>query len=62
MNGLSYLLRTTIKNSIKDLKTHPAKLVLVLFFVVMIAVVIVSGSGSIDVFELRDPEIGRAHV
>ena len=55
MNGLSYLLRTTIKNSIKDLKTHPAKLVLVLFFLVMIAVVIVSGSGSIDVFELRDP-------
>ncbi len=56
MNGLSYLLRTTIKNSIKDLKTHPAKLVLVLFFVVMMAVVIVSGSmAGIDVLELRDP-------
>ena len=40
MSALKYLFFTNIKNTIKDLKNHPAKLVLVIFFVALIGLVI----------------------
>lgn len=57
MKGLSYLLRTTMKNSLKDLKNHPAKLILVLFMAAMIVLVFVSGSftSAADLAQRRDP-------
>lgn len=42
MKGLRYLFFTTVKNSIKELVKHPAKLVMVLFFVLLIGMMVVS--------------------
>lgn len=42
MKALKYLFLTTIKNSIKDLKRNPAKLIAVIFFIATIALVVVS--------------------
>lgn len=45
MKGLRYLFLTTIKNTIKDLKNNPGKLVLVILFVALLAVTVVSSLG-----------------
>ena len=42
MKGLRYLFFTTLKNSVKELVKHPAKLVMVLFFVLLIGMMVVS--------------------
>ena len=42
MKGIRYLFLTTVKNTIKDLKNNPGKLVLVVLFVVLIGITIAS--------------------
>ncbi len=44
MKGLRYLFLTTIKNYFKELKSHPAKLIALLFFVAMLGLVIFSST------------------
>lgn len=44
MKALIYLVFTNIKNSIKELKKHPAKLILVLFFIAMLVFTIWAGN------------------
>lgn len=44
MKAISYLMLTTLKNSIKELKRQPAKLILYLFVLAMLALVFVSSS------------------
>ena len=44
MSALKYLFFTNIKNTIKDLKNHPAKLILVILFVALMGFVIFTGN------------------
>jgi len=44
VSALKYLFFTNIKNTIKDLKNHPAKLVLVIVFIVLFGFVIFAGN------------------
>lgn len=46
MSPLSYLLLTTIKNRIKQLRHNPAQLVLVIFFIAMLGMVIFASTQS----------------
>ncbi len=46
MKALLYLVFTNIKNTIKDLKKHPSKLILVAFFVILLAITIISGNAT----------------
>ena len=55
MNALKYLFFTKIKNTIKDLENHPAKLVLVIIFIGLMALVIFSSNVEhLDLNKLRD--------
>lgn len=57
MKGLRYLFFTTVKNSIKELVKHPAKLVMVLFFVLLIGMMVVSSlAAPLPTNERRDPK------
>ena len=57
MKGLRYLFFTTVKNSIKELVKHPAKLVMVLFFVLLIGMMVVSSlAAPLPANERRDPK------
>ncbi len=46
MKALVYLVLTNIKNSIKELKKHPAKLILILFFVAILGFTIWAGNSN----------------
>jgi putative ABC exporter len=48
MKALSYLYFTTIKNSIKELRKNPGKLIAIIFFIAMLALVIFSRSLDSD--------------
>lgn len=55
MSALKYLFFTNIKNTIKDLKNHPAKLVLIIIFIALIGFVIFAGNvDTPSPGELRD--------
>lgn len=57
MKGLRYLFFTTLKNSIKQLVKNPAKLVMVLVFVLLIGLMVVSSlAAPLSADELRDPK------
>lgn len=49
MSALSYLLFTTIKNRIKQLKKNPAQLILVLFFIAMLAMTVFASTLSSEI-------------
>ena len=44
MSALLYLFGTRIKNMLKDMKRHPSKLILVLFYIALFVVVLVAGA------------------
>lgn len=46
MNCLAYLLRTTLKNKVKDILRSPAKLILVVMLILMMGVSLLSASGG----------------
>lgn len=48
MKALSYLFLTTIKNSIKELRKNPGKLIAIIFFIAMMGLVIFSRSLNSD--------------
>ncbi len=48
MKALSYLYFTTIKNSIKELRKNPGKLIAIIFFIAMLALVVFSRSLDSD--------------
>ncbi len=48
MKALSYLFLTTIKNSIKELRKNPGKLIAIIFFIAMLGLVIFSRSLNSD--------------
>lgn len=55
MSALKYLFFTNIKNTIKDLKNHPAKLILTLLFVALLGFVIFTGNMDTPALEkMRD--------
>lgn len=55
MKALLYLNITKLKNSIKDLKHHPSRLILIIFFVAMIVLTIVGGNtGKVELTNTRD--------
>lgn len=46
MSALLYLFGTRIKNMLKDMKRHPSKLILILFYIALFVVVLVAGGRS----------------
>lgn len=46
MKALLFLVITNVKNSIKELKKHPAKLILVAFFIIIFAITIIGGNSN----------------
>lgn len=55
MKGIPYLFLTQLKNTVKELKHNPAKLILVVFVALMIGFVIFTGNmaGEVEMNELR---------
>lgn len=60
MNALKYLVLTRTKNSIKELKKHPSKLITYIFFIVLIGFVFLTSNSDMSGFELRPKEEFRA--
>lgn len=55
MTAITYLFFTTIKNSIKELRKKPGKLVLLLLVAVLIGFSLVGGNAGASLNEMRDP-------
>lgn len=62
MRALAYLFLTTIKNSIKELKKNPGKLVLVIVFAVLLGVALVSGTAGPPSPETGYREMGELYA
>lgn len=62
MRALAYLFLTTIKNSLKELKKNPGKLVLVVVFVVLVGVSLVSGTAGPSSQEAGYRDMGELYA